>query len=90
MRGAGTTAPTAAGQIRSICARTDGALLAVERTEPVTTPVHHLLPDGSFVIAVPADHEVATHRAGPTRAVLELADYAPVPVREPVRSLVWI
>lgn len=91
MSHASSTAPTTAEQIRSVCARADDALLAVERTEPITTPVHHLLPDGFFAVAVPADHAVATtDRADCPRAVMEFADYAPVPVREPVRSLVWI
>jgi hypothetical protein len=56
--------------------------------------LHYLLGDGSFAVAVPvggaaADHMV--HCAAPgAQAVLELADYAPLPLREPVRSLVWI
>lgn len=86
-----SAAPTTAVQIRSICTCADGALLAVERDEPVTTPIHHLLPDGSFAVAVPADHAVG-HRArrADSSAVMELTDYAPVPLREPVRSLVWL
>jgi hypothetical protein len=78
-------APTTAERIRSTCVRAGGALLAVEGAEPLTTPLHHLLADGSFAVAVPVDHE-----GGGTQAVLELADYAPLPLREPVRSLVWI
>jgi hypothetical protein len=87
-----TAAPTTAERIRSACARAGGALLAVEtadngqdRQDPVTTPVHHLLRDGSFAIALPADRE---HACG-SQALLELTDYAPLPLREPVRSLVW-
>jgi hypothetical protein len=86
-------APTTAEQVRSTCVRAGGALLAVERAEPLTTPLHYLLNDGSFAVAVPVggavDHMV--HCAAPgAQAVLELADYAPLPLREPVRSLVWI
>lgn len=79
-------APTTAERIRSTCIRADGALLAIEDAEPVTTPLHHLLSDGSFAVAAPLD------AAAPSGAqtVLELADYAPLPLREPVRSLVWI
>jgi hypothetical protein len=87
-------APTTAERIRSTCVRADGALLAVESAEPLTTPLHHLLGDGSFAVAVPVGGAVATHlvdrEAGGAQAVLELADYAPLPLREPVRSLVWI
>jgi hypothetical protein len=81
-------APTTAERIRSTCVRAGAALLAVERAEPLTTPLHHLLADGSFAVAVPVD--VADCDPGGAQAVLELADYAPLPLREPVRSLVWI
>jgi Protein of unknown function (DUF2470) len=87
-------APTTAERIRSTCVRAGGALLAVERAEPLTTPLHHLLADGSFAVGVPADEAVAARLTdadtGGAQAVLELADYAPLPLREPVRSLVWI
>ena len=87
-------APTTAERIRSTCVRAGGALLAVERAEPLTTPLHHLLDDGSFAVGVPVGGAVAAQLSvcGDTgaQAVLELADYAPLPLREPVRSLVWI
>jgi hypothetical protein len=79
-------APTTAERIRSTCIRADGALLAIEGAEPVTTPLHHLLSDGSFAVAIP----LGAAAAEGAQAVLELADYAPLPLREPVRSLVWI
>ncbi|WP_029116182.1 DUF2470 domain-containing protein [Mycobacterium sp. URHB0044] len=87
-------APSTAERIRSACARGGGAMLAVEGVEPVATPVHHLLDDGSFAITVPANGllagmAVSAGTAG-VQAVLELTDYAPLPLREPVRSLVWI
>jgi hypothetical protein len=87
-------APTTAERIRSTCVRAGGALLAVESAEPLTTPLHHLLTDGSFAVGVPIGGPVAEQvvdcRALGAPAVLELADYAPLPLREPVRSLVWI
>jgi len=87
-------APTTAERIRSTCVRAGGALLAVEHAEPLTTPLHHLLADGSFAVGVPIGGPVAAQvsASGGTgaQAVLELADYAPLPLREPVRSLVWI
>jgi hypothetical protein len=80
-------APTTAERIRSACARAGGALVAIEHRDPVATPVHHLLPDGSFALALPAEHG----RVGAgQQALLELTDYAPLPVREPVRALVWV
>jgi Protein of unknown function (DUF2470) len=86
--------PTTAERIRSACVRAGSALLALEGAEPETTAVHHLLADGSFAITVPsigvaAAHVVSSGQAG-VQAVLELTDYAPLPLREPVRSLVWI
>jgi hypothetical protein len=78
--------PTTAERIRSACIRAGGALLAVEGEDPVATPLYHLLHDGSFAVAVTLD------RAGiaGSQTLLELTDYAPLPMREPVRSLVWI
>lgn len=83
-----SSTPTTAERIRSACARAGGALLAVDRKEPVATAVHHLLHDGSFAVAVPTEHGRAVN--GGSHALLELTDYAPLPVREPVRSLVWV
>ncbi len=89
-----TAAPTTAERIRSACARAGGAMLAVEGLDPCPTPVHHLLDDGSFAMTVPVDGRLATTvvSAGSkgVQAVLEMTDYAPLPLREPVRSLVWI
>lgn len=69
-------------------------MLAVEGGEPCATPVHHLLRDGSFAVTVPHDGMasamVLAAGASGVQAVLELTDYAPLPLREPVRSLVWI
>lgn len=85
--------PSTTERIRSTCARAGGALLAVEQAPPVTSPLHHLMSDGSFAVAAPVDGAAATTVAGRAhagaQALLELADYAPLPLREPVRSLVW-
>jgi hypothetical protein len=90
-----TPVPTTAERIRSACARAGGALLALEgeaaRRDPVATPVHHLLPDGSFAVAVPVGFvDGAGCPLSGSQAVLELTDFAPLPLREPVRSLVWV
>jgi hypothetical protein len=94
MSAASPTAPTTAERIRSACVGASGAMLAIDGVEPADTPVHHLLDDGSFAVTVPAGGVAAAGmlRAGiaGVQAVLELTDYAPLPLREPVRSLVWI
>lgn len=74
------TAPTTAERIRSACARAGGAMLAVEGVEPAATiPAYGLL----------AGMVLSSGSAG-IQAMLEMTDYAPLPLREPVRSLVWI
>ncbi|BBX89291.1 prephenate dehydratase [Mycolicibacterium boenickei] len=69
-------------------------MLAVEGIEPVASPVHHLLDDGSFAITVPETSPLSAMAmsagSAGVQAVLEMTDYAPLPLREPVRSLVWI
>jgi Protein of unknown function (DUF2470) len=89
-----TTTPTTAERIRSACARAGGAMLAVEGFEPTESRVHHLLEDGSVAITAPVDDmiaaEVVSAATAGVQAVLEITDYAPLPLREPVRSLVWI
>ena len=89
-----TAAPTTAERIRSACARAGGAMLAVEGLDTTATPIHHLLEDGSFAITIPAHGKLAaaviSAGNGGIQAVLEMTDYAPLPLREPVRSLVWI
>jgi hypothetical protein len=91
-----SAAPTTAERIRSACARAGSALLAIENIEnkdpgqdPIPTPVHHLLHDGSFAVALPVE-SAADGRVCGSQALLELTDYAPLPLREPVRSLVWV
>lgn len=85
-------APTTAERVRSACVRAGGALLALEsdgaHDDPVPAPVHHLMDDGSFALALPVDR-LACPISG-SQALLELIDYAPLPLREPVRSLVWV
>ena len=74
--------------------RAGGAMLAIEGVDPIATPVHHLLDDGSFAITVPGNGTLAgmvvAAGSASVQAVLEMTDYAPLPLREPVRSLVWI
>ncbi|MBV8346466.1 MAG: hypothetical protein JOZ49_02710 [Mycolicibacterium sp.] len=76
---AATPAPSTAERIRTACARADRALLAIDGVEPFAVSLHDVLRDGSFVVAVP--RETAATLAD-TEAVLELTDYAPVPLRE--------
>jgi hypothetical protein len=91
---ASATTPSTAERVRSACVRALGATLAVDGADPAATPVHHLLGDGSFAVTVPVENiatlKVVNSGTAGVQAVLELTDYAPLPLREPVRSLVWI
>lgn len=94
MIGATTTGPSTAERVRSACARAEDAALAIEGSEPVVTSLHHLRSNGEVILAVPNDSAMSTivwqsARAG-VPAVLELTDHAPLALREPVRSLVWL
>lgn len=86
--------PTTAERVRSACAGAGSAMLAVDGVPPASTSVHHLLPDGSFAITVSSRCTIAAAStlagAAGVAAVLELTDYSPLPLREPVRSLVWV
>lgn len=86
-------APTTAERVRSACARAADATLAADGVTPTTTPVHHLLADGSVALTVPAAGllaaTVTAAGSGGVAAMLELTDLAALPLRERVRSLVW-
>lgn len=94
MTSATLSTPTTAERVRSACARAAGAILASDSVPPAAAPIHHLLADGSFALSVPSDSAMACAacdaRTDGVAAVLELTDYAPLPLREPVRSLVWV
>ncbi|GAB2698990.1 DUF2470 domain-containing protein [Nocardia thraciensis] len=87
-----TAAPSTAERVRNACAHAEQAVLALPGADPVPTTVHHLRACGDAVIAVPVDSPAVTAAWGPlgSPAVLELTDMAPLPLREPVRALVWL
>lgn len=83
---------------RTIAARGPATLLPplptlppvdVERQlERVTPLLHHVHPDASVTVLLPDDHSLVG--AAPVTTMIELVDLAPVPLREPVRGLLWI
>lgn len=58
-----------------------------DRIEP---HLHHVHPDGSVTVLLADDHPLVGAAAGETAAMVEIADRAPVALREPVRGLLWI
>ena len=85
-------APTHAERARSLALRGGSASLVGTGSPGSVTPlVHHVRADGSAVLLLP-DHEPLLERVrcGDAAVMLELADKAPVDLREPVRGLLWI
>ncbi|GAB2918994.1 DUF2470 domain-containing protein [Rhodococcus aerolatus] len=90
------TTPSHAEQVRTVSARTAGAVLALGGADPLASPVH-LLRDGSggapeVLLLAPREHpvaELAGRHPGGT-GLLEVTDTAPVALREPVRGLAWL
>jgi hypothetical protein len=89
-----TVSPTTAERIHSACARAQSSVLAIPGSDPVPTVLHRLRGCGDAVIAIPTDSPATAMAWQADRtglpAVLELTDEAPLALREPVRSLVWL
>jgi hypothetical protein len=84
-------APTDAERARSLAMRGGDAALVGTGSAPVTPLVHHVRADGSAVLLLADDDPLLDRvRGGQTAVMLELADRAPVDLREPVRGLLWI
>ena len=84
-------APTDAERARSLALRGGDAALVGTGSAPVTPLVHHVRADGSAVLLLDDDEPLLERvRGGQTAVMLELADRAPVDLREPVRGLLWI
>lgn len=59
-----------------------------ERIEP---HLHHVHPDGTVTVLLPDGHPMVRQaRDAELAAMVEVADRAPVALREPVRGLLWI
>ena len=93
-------APQAAERARTIAALGGRATVHPSPDDPtvalgkVTPLLHHVNKDGSASVLLRADHELVgacwSAPRGELAAMLELVDTAPVPLREPIRGLVWI
>jgi len=84
-------APHPAERARTIAALGGRANLVPSADSKVTPIVHQIHSDGSAAVVLPDHHPMVTQaRDEELSAVLELADQAPVPLREPVRGLLWV
>lgn len=92
--------PSPAERARALALRAGTAALVVGTPDPATDGIrvlpvlHHVPPSGAATLQLPADHPVVARTrardADRLPVMLELTDAAPVPVRQPVRGLVWL
>ena len=83
-------APSDAERARSITARGGTASLVGTGCPPTTPAAHHVWADGSAAMLLRDDDPLLRRAVLGADAMLELADRAPVDLREPVRGLLWI
>ncbi len=92
-------APTPAERARTIAALGGRATLAPSGDDPtsadrVTPLLHHIHPDSTVSVLLPVDHPLAAAAwqapRGELATMVEITDQAPVPLREPIRGLLWI
>lgn len=83
-----------AERARTITARGGRAALLCRaggcRAERISPELHHVAPNGATLLLVPDEHPVVPAARDRLAALLEVADLAPVRLREPVRGLLWI
>ncbi|HKS48101.1 MAG TPA: DUF2470 domain-containing protein [Amycolatopsis sp.] len=81
--------PSPAERARTIASRnSSGALMPVASGPRVVPELHHVHPSGSVSILLREEHPLLGEDE--VAVMLELADPAPVELREPVRGLLWI
>lgn len=84
-------APAEAERARSVAARASTTVALVGTGAPVVRPrTHRVHADGSATLVLADDEPLLGRIAGEPSVMLELADHAPVDLREPVRGLLWI
>ncbi|MBB4717307.1 hypothetical protein BJ965_007189 [Streptomyces luteogriseus] len=89
-----TAAPAAAERARSVLAAAWSCSVTAEGTREELVGAHTVGEDGRVLVEVPEDSAllaaaICAPRGEPS-AVLEFADVAPVPVRDRIRSRLWL
>jgi hypothetical protein len=86
--------PSPGERARTIAALGPATLLLAAgdaaRSDKVAPLLHHVHTDGVVTALLPDDHELVERAPGAPAAMAEIVDLAPVPLREPVRGLLWI
>ncbi|MCG7634439.1 DUF2470 domain-containing protein [Gordonia McavH-238-E] len=86
-----TDRPTDAEMIQTACRRVGSAILAVEGADATPIDVVHLFESQAFVLVPSAgDAMQAVDEAEGVPAMLEVTDWAPIDLRERVRSVIWL
>ena len=91
----GVGAMTAAERARTVAARGGPAtVLPGEGGGRIPPELHHVTDDGTTLLLLRAEHPLVAAASAAARGelpvMLEITDTAPVPLREPVRGLLWI
>ncbi len=87
-----TDRPSDAELVATACRRVSNAMLAVAGSDPTPVDVVHLFESQAFVLVATGSEPMmlATEAADGLPAMLEITDCAPIDLREPVRSLIWL
>jgi Domain of unknown function (DUF2470) len=75
---------------RTIAALGPATLLLSNGADKTTPLLHHVHADGTVTALLADEHELVAAAEGAPAAMAEIVDLAPVPLREPVRGLLWI
>jgi hypothetical protein len=85
--------PPVAERAKTLATRSAAATVTCAETSEASEPLlHHVHPDGMVTMILPAAHPIAglAARSSGIAAMIEMRDHAPVPLRQPVRGLLWI
>ncbi|WP_435172415.1 DUF2470 domain-containing protein [Gordonia hongkongensis] len=86
-----TDRPTDAEMIQTACRRGGSAILAVEGADATPIDVVHLFESQAFVLVLTDGDAMRTvDGAEGVSAMLEVTDWAPIDLRERVRSVIWL
>ncbi|MCR5978874.1 DUF2470 domain-containing protein [Gordonia jinghuaiqii] len=86
-----TDRPTDAEMIQTACRRVGSAILAVEGADATPIEVVHLFESQAFVLVpTTGDAMGALDDTAGVPAMLEVTDWAPIDLRERVRSVIWL
>ncbi|HEU5473228.1 MAG TPA: DUF2470 domain-containing protein [Actinophytocola sp.] len=81
-------APCPAERARTVAALGPATLL--RSGDKIAPLLHHVHPDGTVTVLFAEDHPIVATAGDESAVLAEIVDLAPVPLREPVRGLLWV